>query len=108
MRVEISSTRLDITDALKKYTEIKIKSVERMLKKFEVHGEIVAFVELSRTTRHHKQGDVYYAEITMKLPQKTIRIEKTHEDVRGAIDQLKNTLKEDISKLKEINNKKIK
>ncbi|MFA5870933.1 MAG: ribosome-associated translation inhibitor RaiA [Candidatus Paceibacterota bacterium] len=108
MRIEINAVHLELTEALKKYIETKIKSVERMIKKFEVHGELIAFVEISRTTRHHRQGDIYYAEITMKLPQKTIRIEKTHEDVYGAIDELKDLLKEEVSELKEINKDKTK
>jgi ribosome-associated translation inhibitor RaiA len=44
----------------------------------------------------------------MKLPQKTIRIEKTHEDVYGAVDELKDLLKEEVSKLKEIHKDKTK
>lgn len=108
MRIEINAVRLELTEALKEYIESKIGSVERMIKKFEANGELIAFVEISKTTRHHKQGDIYYAEITMKLPQKTIRLEKTHEDMYGAIDEIKDLFKEEVSKLKEISISKTK
>lgn len=106
MRVEINCSRIDLTDALKKYAETKIKSVERLVKRFELQGELIAFVEISKISRHHKQGDVYYAEITMKMPEKTIRIEKTHESIQGAIDQLKDTLKEEVARTKELGSQK--
>jgi len=106
MRIETTVVRFELTEALKKYINTKIKSVEKLVKKFELHGEVIAYLEISRTTRHHKQGDIYYVEITMKLPQKTIRIEKIHEDVYGAIDELKDTLKEEISELKKMNTEK--
>ena len=100
MRIEINAVRLELTDILKSYVEKKIGSVSKMVKKFEAQGEIVAFVEISRTSRHHKQGEIYYAEITMKLPHKTIRIERTDEDMYGAIEELKDELKEELGSIK--------
>ena len=101
MRIEINAVRLDLTDAIKGYVDEKIGSVSKMIKKFETRGEVVAFIEISRTLRHHRQGDVYYGEVTMKLPQKTIRIERTSDDVYGVVDALKDELKEEIGGLKE-------
>lgn len=56
MRIEINAVRLELTGALKEYIESKLGSVERLIKKFEEYGELIAFVEISRTTRHHRQG----------------------------------------------------
>ena len=101
MRIEVNAVRLDLSEALRQHIEKKIGSVEKMVKKFETNGELIAYVEVSKTTRHHKQGEVYYAEITLRLPQKTIRIERTSEDAYGAIDELKDELKEAMSEVKE-------
>jgi ribosomal subunit interface protein len=101
MKIEIKSTLLDVTPALKEYIEIKLKSVERMLSRFEKEGEVMAFVEIARTTKHHKRGEVYYAELTMSLGKnKPVRIEEYHKDIRAAIDAMKDSLKVHIAKIK--------
>jgi len=58
------------------------------------------FVEISKTTRHHHKGDVFYAELNLSLPHKMIRIEEYNSDIYAAIDVLKDRTKAEISKLK--------
>jgi len=112
MKIEIKSTLLDLTPAIKEYIEIKLKSAEKMLSRFEQGGELTAFVEIARTSKHHKRGEVFYAELTMQMGKnKTIRIEEYNKDIRAAIDSLKDVLKIHIAKIKgeaETKKKKIK
>lgn len=103
MRIEINTVRFDLSPQIKKYIEEKIGSVSRVVKKFEADGEVTIFVELSRSTRHHKNGEeVYYAEATLRLPKKTIRAECTNEDAYAAIDAVKDMVKEDVAKFKDL------
>jgi len=102
MKIEILGTQLDITPSIKKYIEEKIGSLDKMVSRFEHEGDVVAYVEIARSTKHHKHGDVFYAEATLGLPGKTLRAEHEHEDIRGAIDMVRDTLRGEMKKYKEI------
>lgn len=100
MKIELLGTRLTLTPAIRAYAEQKIGGLAKFMRRFEAAGERTAFVELSRTTRHHRHGDVFYVEVTLPLPGKTVRVEEHHEDVRAAIDRAKDRLKEELSRFK--------
>jgi len=101
MRVDILGNKLDLTPSIKKYINDKFVPLEKALSRFEHEGETVLFIEIARTTRHHKKGNVFYAEATIKLPGKTIRAEHFDVDVRTSIDAVKDVLREEIKKFKE-------
>jgi len=71
-------------------------------KKFEEKGEIKVEIEIARLTKHHRQGDVFYAEANIHLPRKILRAEHSDWDVRVAIDKVKDKLQQEIKKYKEV------
>ena len=101
MRITIEATGFDVTPTIKAYIEKKIGSLARLLKRFEAAGELTALVEVGRTTRHHKHGDVFRAALNLDLPGKVIRAESENEDLRTAVDEVKNRIKDDIEKYKD-------
>ena len=101
MNITIVAKKLDLTPSIKKFIEDKFGSLARMTSSFEKEGRLDCFVEISRTTRHHKSGEVFYTEATMRLPGKTLRAEASDLDIRIAIDGVKDTLKAEIKKYKE-------
>jgi putative sigma-54 modulation protein len=102
MQIIIHSKNLDITPAIREYVEIKIGSLKRFLKRFETKSEIIAEIEMVRTTKHHKRGDVFYAEANLHMPKKILRAEHYDSDIRIAIDEIKNKLHKEITKYKEV------
>ncbi len=106
MKINILGSKLDLTPSIKKYIEDKFTPLGKVLSRFEKEGEIALFVEIARSTKHHKKGDVFYAEVTLELPKKTMRVEHYNEDVRTSIDAVKDILKEEIKKYKEIREQK--
>jgi ribosomal subunit interface protein len=114
MQINIKSTNLDLTPAIQEYIEIKIGSLEHFLrrfvgvrpcvglKRFELKNEIKIFVELARATKHHKSGNVFYAEATLALGKKVLRAEHSDWNIRVAIDKIKDKLQQEIKKYKEI------
>jgi ribosomal subunit interface protein len=86
MRTVIKTTRLTLTDALFSYVEKRLSALNKYVKGFERNGELLLEAEIARTTRHHRKGEVYYVELTLRLPKKTVRIEQSHEDLRAGID----------------------
>lgn len=101
MKINIKATKLELTPAITEYVNMKVGSLERFVKKFEEKGEIEAIVEIARTTRHHNRGNVYYAETNLNLKGTILRAEYIDEDIRAAIDKMKDVLKIEIKKHKD-------
>ena len=106
MKINILGNKLDLTPSIKKYINDKFLPLGKTISRFEYERETVLFVEIARSTKHHKKGDVFYAEATLELPQKTIRGEHFDKDIRTSIDVVKDIIKEEIRKYKEIQEQK--
>jgi putative sigma-54 modulation protein len=106
MTLDINGSKVDMTPSLKKYAEMKMGALARFVKHFEKNAEARVYLELARSTKHHKRGDVFYAEATLRLPGKTLRAEHAHSDIRSAIDVVKSVLAEEIKKFKEASSRK--
>ena len=116
MQIQIKATNLDLTPAIKEYIEKKFTSLVRFLRKelaptaknkkapASSHRELkdrVIFIEIARTTRHHRHGNVFYAEATLEIDKETLRAEHSDYDIRVAIDKVKDKFKKEIIKHKE-------
>ncbi len=102
MHIIIKSPNLDITPAIEEYLKEKIGSLDHFIKKrFEGKSEVKAEVEIARTTKHHRHGNVFYAEVNLYLPKKILRVEHSDWDIRVAIDKTKDKLQREIKKYKE-------
>jgi ribosomal subunit interface protein len=99
MNINIKKS-IDLTSALETYIEKKLLPLAKFVKPFDETGEAAIWLEVSRTTKHHKKGEVYFAAVDLRLPKKIIRAEAYAEDVRKAIDQAKDTLRLEIKKYK--------
>lgn len=100
MNINIKATNIDLTPAIREYAEMKIGSLSKFMERFEEGGEVKVEIEIGRTTRHHKKGDVFYAEAMIYFPKKTLRAENTGPDLRAGIDDVKDKLKAEIEKYK--------
>ena len=101
MKIQIKATNLDLTQSLTNYIFDKIGPLEKFLSRLDEKGVATAWVEVGRTTKHHKQGDVFRAECNLKLPGKLIRAEHEEWDVRRCIDEIKYELHRQIKKYNE-------
>lgn len=100
MRLNILATGIELTAAIRSYTEGKLSMLGKMLERYESSGEIGISVEIGHSTKHHKHGNIFYAEATVRLPGATLRVEENDADLYSAIDKMKDTLKSDIIKYK--------
>ncbi len=99
MKIMIKATGLDLTEPLKVYIEEKLDSLNRLLR--GIDADVVrARVEVARSTRHHRSGNVYHVDINLDLPGKVLRAEEDHDDMRAAIDAVKDKLRREIEKYK--------
>ena len=99
MNITTKST-IKLTPALETYIESKFAPLGKFVKHLEEAGELELRLDIGRTTRHQKKGEVFVANVSLRLPKKVIRAEGCAEDVRTAIDQAKNTLRLEIEKNK--------
>ena len=101
MKIDIKATNLDLTPALREYIEEKIGALTKFLKRWDPEGIVEAWVEVGRTTKHHYKGNVFRAEVDLRLPGKILRAEDENFDIRVAIDRVRDKLRREIEKYKE-------
>ena len=101
MSIDIKGTELELTLPIKEYIHMRFEPLSRFVKRYEEKKEIRMFLEIARTTKHHHKGDVFYAEVTLELPKQVLRAEATSNDIRSAIDAVKDVLKREMTKYKE-------
>ena len=96
----IIKKNIDLTPALETYLQKKFTSLEKFVR-HSIKRIPRNYVEVERTTNHHRKGDVYRA--TAKTPPAENNAPRRGEadDIRVAIDAAKDTLREEIEKYKE-------
>lgn len=101
MRITIRQRNFDITPSFREYMEQKIvRPVERLLASNREEDLPLFDIEVERTTRHHRKGQVYRVVVNITLGQKLLRAEATDEDPRAACDLLEEELKREIRSFK--------
>jgi ribosomal subunit interface protein len=101
MKIIIESVGMELSETVHLYIEGKFRTLEKFLKRFERAGELTANVEVVRTTRHHRKGEIYEVAASVRMPQKSLRITESGDDVRMAADKAKDVLRLEIEKYKE-------
>ncbi|MBP9771634.1 MAG: ribosome-associated translation inhibitor RaiA [Candidatus Pacebacteria bacterium] len=96
--VSFKGTLIDITPAIRSYSEEKVRAFEKF---FDGEtDEVFIALELGLTTRHHQQGDIFRAEITLKAPRISLRAEAEKSDLYVAIDTAKDEMISELKKSK--------
>ncbi len=98
MKINIVCRGMESTDALTAYVDKKMSHLERFLDKSD---SVIAHVIIGKTTHHHKEGDVYLAEMELRLPGVNLFDKVTGEDLYAAIDELKDSMEREIVKNKD-------
>lgn len=98
MFIDVQAKDLDLTDAIKTYTEEKFN----MLEKYFDHIEEIR-CELSMNSHKHNQGKFYTCSGHLFVPGKDFYVEKEEEDLYKAIDKVKDHLQQMLVEWKEKN-----
>lgn len=59
MNISIKASNIELTPALKDYTEKRLSALEKY------GGDMTIVAEIGKTTDHHKNGDIFRAEVTV-------------------------------------------
>lgn len=98
MNINIKTTNIELTPAISLYVTKKVESLEKFVGSVKKDAEIQAWVEIGRISRHHEQGDVFKAEIQMKLPHASVMVNAEGEDLYAVIDKAKDEMQREIKK----------
>ena len=101
LTVKIKTTNLDFTPLIESYVREKIQMLEKFLKHYQrKSGELIFEVEIGKTTRHHKSGDVFRAEINFTAGDTNLRAEAVKDDLYAAIDKAKDEMRRELRRRK--------
>ena len=98
MEIKIKTTNFSLTPSIGNYLREKLNALDKFLPKDE---SIFADVELAQTTKHHHKGDIFKAEVNLKVPGRLIRAVAEKWDLHAAIDAVKDDLQREITVNKE-------
>jgi putative sigma-54 modulation protein len=85
MRHNIKTKDITLTPSLSEYLEKKLSHLDKFIIPEEMES-VMCYVELGKTTKHHKTGDVFRAEYNIHINGKTLRAVKEGFDLNAAID----------------------
>ena len=89
---------MELTEAIKDYVEKKVFSLEKMCERFDPCD---IAVEVGKTTEHHKNGKVFFAEFNITIPGGMLRSQSISEDLYASIDKAKDDVKRQLIERKE-------
>ncbi|MCX6757594.1 MAG: ribosome-associated translation inhibitor RaiA [Candidatus Nomurabacteria bacterium] len=99
MNINIKTKNIELVDSLQEYVNKRLSSIEKFLK----NKDAVVQVEIGKTTNHHKNGDVYKAEIIIDSGDtKAFSVSET-DDLYKAIDEAKEEIVRALTSTKDRN-----
>jgi len=100
VKIIIKGTNTKLSPSINQYIEEKIGVLEKFLK--DVDPEIVeARVEVGKTKHDQRRGEIYRAEVNLKIGGKILRVEKTESSLYAAIDLAKDELSRQVRRDKD-------
>ena len=99
MKINVLCKNMELTQAISEYVTGRVSDFEKLLTKIELQDEeIIGNFEVSKSTNHHKAGDVFHADCSVSVDGKQFYASSDKEDLYQAIDEVKERLYTAISK----------
>jgi ribosomal subunit interface protein len=99
MNIIIKATNFSLTQSISDRIENSLGSLKKIVSGFG--DEIETRVEVGRSSFHHKKGEVFFAEVNLRLGKRQIRSRSESTDVYSAIDMVKDELRNEILRFKD-------
>ncbi|OGI64049.1 ribosomal subunit interface protein [Candidatus Nomurabacteria bacterium RIFCSPLOWO2_01_FULL_41_21] len=101
MNINIHSKNINLTEDVKDYALKKVTNLEKFLANTEKGGgEVSINFEISKSTKHHNQGQVFHADCLININGEKFYASADAEDEKTAIDEIKEKVFQDITKKK--------
>lgn len=93
MNIQIKTTTISLTPSISEYVEKRLNVVEKF---FGDDTTLRCDLELAKTTNHHKNGDIFKADIHIIARDTNIYVSAEKEDLYAAIDAVKDEVLREI------------
>jgi len=112
MKIVIKTKNLKLDQTLKDFIEEKINSLEKFAEILQNKKEyfnhffgkgkprIETWVEIGKETLHHQKGPVFWAECQMRFPKRSLRSTAQSENLKTAINEVKDELQRQLKQYK--------
>lgn len=97
MKINIKATNITLTDSISEYLTKKINMLNKY---FEEDEEVLVNVEVGKSTKHHKSGDVFLAEIHILSGGSDHYARVETPDLYASIDKVKDEMADKLSSKK--------
>lgn len=98
MRLNLKATSIILDDSTRNYLDKRIISLGKLIDADD--PAVLIDVELGRTTRHHKTGDIFFAEINIHRGKESFRAVSDRENLISAIDAMRDDIARELSSYK--------
>jgi ribosomal subunit interface protein len=95
MRLTIKATNITHTNAIDAHIMKRMRELEKVLEPKEKSE--LARIEVGLLTKHHKSGDVFFAEITFHVKKKDFRARVEDADLYRAVDAMKDEVVREVT-----------
>ena len=104
MQINLLGKNMELTQAIKDYVSKRVTNLEKLLTSIEEGGgKVMANFEVSKSTNHHKSGEIFHTDCLIKIDGREFYSSSDEEDLYQAIDAIKDSLYNEINKNKDRN-----
>src|SRR5689334_13398540 len=100
MKHNIKTLDMQLTPAISAYLEKRIAHLDKFIDG-SIAESLMCYVELGKSTRHHKKGDFFKTELTVNTGGKSFRAEAEESDLYASIDVATDEMAEELKSFKD-------
>jgi len=100
MRHNIKVSDFVMTPAINEYVEKCVNHLDKFLNPTDKDLPM-CYVEIGKTTNHHKNGEFFKAEFTIHIGGESLRVETQEEDLYAALDKATEEMAEELKSFKD-------
>lgn len=90
MNKNIKTTGITLSPSIESYLDKKILAVEKLIPNEDTSAQL--YIEIGKTTEHHKTGDVFFTELNLHIAGKNLRARQERGELFESIDVAKDDL----------------
>src|SRR3989344_322588 len=102
MKINLRAKNIELTPAIENYVYKKVTNLEKLLSTIEINGgEALVNFEVGKITKHHKSGIVFHSNCLININGEKFYCSSDKEDLYQAIDEIRESLYEEIRRYKD-------
>ncbi len=99
MQISLKGTNFQLLESTREYVDRRlVRTAEKLLP--NGNEAVHLSIEVEKTTKHHKKGEVFRSEVNLSMGKILLRAEAYGENLNAAIDKLESELAGEIKKFK--------